>query len=150
MRLFILFLTCATVASAAPAARMEEAQPRRGQALARITWFDQTGAKHSLGELAGYPLILLPMYSQCRASCPANIRSLIRALSEAKVDAKDYRVLLFSIDPGETSNSLAQMRRIEAVPLGWLSGRANAAGVDALTNSIGFEFGRNGDQFMHP
>lgn len=132
------------------AAKMEQVEPQRGRAIANVSWFDEAGRERQLADFAGYPVILLPIYSRCPATCPINIAALKRALSEAKADPKEYRVLLFSIDETETPNSLGNLRQRENVPISWSIARADAESIDKLTESIGFQFGRSANEFMHP
>lgn len=146
-----LFLLCLwMIVAAAQAAKMEPAEPQRGRAVARITWFDEHDQPHQLAQFAGFPVILLPFYTHCSATCPLNIAALKRAISQSQADPKEYRVLLFSFDENENAASLAALRRDENLPLSWAVGRADAENIEALTNSIGFQFGRAGSEFTHP
>ena len=58
-------------------------------------------------------------------------------------------MLLFSFDSTDTPG-LAEFRQRESVPLGWLIGTADQSSIDALLESIGFQVGKAGTEFMHP
>jgi hypothetical protein len=60
--------------------------PQRGRAIAAINWTDETGRTRPLSEFAGYPLILLPIYTRCRSSCVQNVNRLKEALAEGRPD----------------------------------------------------------------
>ena len=47
------------------AGEVEEVGPERGRAAAQISWADESGRVRNLSEFAGYPVVLLPMYTRC-------------------------------------------------------------------------------------
>jgi hypothetical protein len=59
-------------------------------------------------------------------------------------------VLLFSFDPTDTPEKLRTYRAREKIPLGWFVGTASKQNIDALLESIGFQYGRTGSEFTHP
>jgi protein SCO1/2 len=124
--------------------------PERGRAVAPISWTDDSGRVRSLSQFAGFPLILLPIYSRCPGPCLSNIEQLKKTLDLSKVAPSQFRVLLFSFDEGETPSSLTEYRRREAIPLWWSIGRASQPDIDALMQSVGFQYGKADTQFMHP
>lgn len=80
------------------------------------------------------PVILLPVYTRCSASCPILTRKLEAALAKAK-SAEPYRVIVVSFDPLETSESLRLYRSREHVPVEWKLVRAQE---DDIRNLFGF------------
>jgi cytochrome oxidase Cu insertion factor (SCO1/SenC/PrrC family) len=132
------------------AGEVEEVGPQRGRAAARVTWVDESGRVRSLSELAGYPVVLLPMYTRCPSACLQTVAQLKKALVDSAADPTQFRVLLFSIDPKDTSATLAAYRQREAIPLGWLLGAADQSNIDALLESVGFQSAKAGTEFMHP
>jgi cytochrome oxidase Cu insertion factor (SCO1/SenC/PrrC family) len=132
------------------AGALQQVEPERGHPVAPIRWMDDSGRGRQLSELAGYPVVLLPIYTRCRSACVENVAQLKKALADAKTDPREFRVLLFSFDDTDTSTALTSYRQREAVPLGWLIGRADQANIDALLQSVGFQYGRAGGEFMHP
>ncbi len=129
---------------------VENVAPQRAQPAALINWRDESGRVRNLSDLAGYPVVLLPMYTRCPSACLATVAQLKKTLADSTVDPARFRVLLFSFDPTETPASLASYRKREAVPLNWLIGSAEQSNIDALLESIGFQSARAGVEFMHP
>jgi protein SCO1/2 len=124
--------------------------PQRGQSVAQINFSDESGRTRNLAELAGYPVVLLPMYTRCPSACLLTVAQLKRALSNSNTDPTQFRVLLFSFDPNETPATLAPYREREAIPLSWIIGRSDQSDIDALLESIGFQSAKAGTEFMHP
>jgi hypothetical protein len=58
-------------------------------------------------------------------------------------------VLLFSFDSAETPSTFARYRTRENIPLGWSVGTASQTDIDALLESIGFQYGKAGTEFSH-
>ncbi len=132
------------------AGTVEEVAPQRGRAAAQINWTDESGRVRNLSEFAGYPVVLLPMYTRCPSACLLTVAQLKKTLGASTSDPTQFRVLLFSIDPTDTPASLAAYRRREAVPLSWFVGAADQSNIDALLESIGFQSAKAGTEFMHP
>jgi len=103
-----------------------------------------------MSELAGYPVVLLPMYTRCPSACLLTVAQLKKAMSNSAADPTQFRVLLFSFDPNETPASLAKYRQRESIPLNWLVGASDQSNIDALLESIGFQSATAGTEFMHP
>jgi protein SCO1/2 len=147
LQIFALFLA---IRPEAWTAVVQEVTPERGRTVAPITWTDDSGRTRSLSQLAGFPLILLPIYSRCPGPCLSNIEQLKKTLELSKISPSQFRVLLFSFDEGDTPSSLADYRRREAIPLWWSIGRASPSDIESLVQSIGFQYGKAGKEFMHP
>ena len=93
------------LAAATPisAGLVENVSPQAGKAVAPVSWIDETGGAHRMSEFTGYPVILLPVYTRCRTACVTNLAQLKSALTDAAADPTQFRVLLFSFDPTDTS-----------------------------------------------
>jgi protein SCO1/2 len=150
MRFVFTVILVAFVSTNSFAGVVEEVSPQRGRLVAQINWTDDTGHVRRLSELAGFPIILLPIYTRCRTACIANVDQLKRALADSSADPRQFRVLLFSFDSAETAATLATYRTHENIPLAWSVGKASRADVDALLESIGFQYGKAGTEFAHP
>jgi protein SCO1/2 len=118
--------------------------------VAQIDWTDDTNTKHHLSEFAGYPLIVVPIFTRCRTACVQNIAQLKNALANSSADPRQFRVLLFSFDATDTPAILAKYRERESIPLGWSTGSATQDNIDDLLDPIGFTVGRAGTGFTHP
>lgn len=131
------------------AGTLKDVSPQRGRPVSQINWSDETGRVRRLSEFAGFPMILLPIYTRCPGACIANVDHLKVALTECSVDPRQFRVLLFSFDASDTPAKLAAYRRRENIPLAWFVGTATQQNVDALLESAGFQYGRAGTEFAH-
>jgi len=127
-----------------------DSEPQAGRAVAAIDWIDETGATRNLSQFAGYPVILLPIYTRCRGACVQNVDRLKNALAASSADPRQFRVLLFSFDATDHPATLAKYRDHESIPLSWSIGSASQPNIDALLDSIGFQVGKAGSEFTHP
>lgn len=149
-RVVAIFSVICLALCAVCAGQVEEVAPQRGRAAAQISWADESGRVQNLSEFAGYPVVLLPMYTRCPSACLQTVAQLKKALVDSAADPTQFRVFLFSIDPTDTPATLVAYRRREAVPLSWVLGAADQSNVDALLESIGFQSAKAGTEFMHP
>jgi cytochrome oxidase Cu insertion factor (SCO1/SenC/PrrC family) len=149
MRFFLAAFYVAFVANAF-AGTVKDVSPQRGHSVAPINWTDDAGRARILSEFAGFPVILLPIYGRCPTTCIANVDQLKTALSVSSADPRQFRVLLFSFDASDTPEKLTAYRSREKIPLGWFVGTGTQENIDALLESIGFQYGRAGREFTHP
>jgi protein SCO1/2 len=150
MRFFFAAIFVAFVSTSFFAAIVQDVSPQRGRPVAQINWTDGAGQVRRLSEFAGFPVVLLPIYTRCRTACIANVDQLKKALVDSSADPRQFRVLLFSFDSAETSSTLARYRARENIPLAWSIGTASQTEIDALLESIGFQYGKAGIEFSHP
>jgi cytochrome oxidase Cu insertion factor (SCO1/SenC/PrrC family) len=137
-------------AGGAFAGAVQDVSPQRGHSVAPINWTDDAGRARALSEFAGFPVILLPIYTRCPTACIANVDQLKTALSGSSADPRQFRVLLFSFDASDTPQKLSAYRSRENIPLSWFVGSSSQQNIDALLDSIGFQYGRAGTEFAHP
>lgn len=150
MRFFLSLILIVFVSTNSFAAIVQDVSPQRGRPAAQINWIDDAGRVRRLSEFAGFPVVLLPIYTRCRTACIANVDQLKKALADSSADPRRFRVLLFSFDNTETPSRWARYRTRENIPLGWSVGSASQSDIDALLESIGFEYGKAGTEFAHP
>jgi cytochrome oxidase Cu insertion factor (SCO1/SenC/PrrC family) len=150
MRVFLPVIFVAFVSTNSFATFVEDVSPERGRSAAQINWIDDAGHIRRLSEFAGFPVVLLPIYTRCQTACIANVDQLKRALADSSADPRQFRVLLFSFDSGETPSTLVKYRTRENIPLAWSVGTASQTDIDALLGSMGFQYGKAGTEFSHP
>ena len=150
MKLFLRVIFVALISTTSFATSVQDVSPQRGRSLTPINWTDERGRVRHLSEFAGFPIILLPIYSRCPGACIANVDQLKTALAESSVDPRQFRVLLFSFDATDTPAKLASYRTREKIPLAWFVGTSSQQNIDSLLESIGFQYGRAGTEFAHP
>jgi cytochrome oxidase Cu insertion factor (SCO1/SenC/PrrC family) len=150
MKFFLPVIFAAFVSTNSFTATVQEVSPKRGRPVAQIKWTDDAGHVRRLSEFAGFPVVLLPIYTRCRTACIANVDQLKKALADSSADPRQFRVLLFSFDGTDTSSMLARYRTRENIPLGWFVGSSDQPNIDSLLESIGFQYGKAGTEFSHP
>lgn len=131
-------------------AAVVDVEPQRGRAVTAVDWLDETGQARSLSQFAGYPLVVVPIFTRCRTACVQNVAQLKKALAASSANPRQFRVLLFSFDATDSPAILAKYRDRESVPLNWSVGVASQSNIDAFLDSLGFQVGRAGSQFTHP
>src|SRR6266496_4332645 len=102
-RLFRVLVLAAIASADLFAGVVETVEPQRGRPIAPITWSDDTGRVRRLSEFAGFPVVLLPIYTRCRTACIDNVAQLRKALADSLADPRQFRVLLFSFDRTDTT-----------------------------------------------
>jgi cytochrome oxidase Cu insertion factor (SCO1/SenC/PrrC family) len=150
MRLSLPVVLVAFLSATSFAATVQDVSPQRGRSVASINWTDETGRVRRLSEFAGFPVVVLPIYTRCPGACIANVDRLKTALAASSADPRQFRVLLFSFDAADTPAKLTAYRSREKIPLGWFVGTSNQEKIDAFLESIGFQYGRAGKEFTHP
>lgn len=120
-----------------------------GSSVPVIRFWDDSGRSRLLSEFSGRPLLIVPMYTKCRASCSNLVSGVTQALAQSKVDPTSYIVLLFSFDSRDGSKDLREFRNKLKVPLAWKLGAAEASSSRALMDAIGFRYASAGGEFSH-
>lgn len=95
---------------------------------------DETGKATTLGSYFGKrPVVMALMYYKCVMLCPEVLKGLAAGLKQVTLaPGKDYDVVIFSIDPGDTAkDAMAEKERF----LGMLGNPAAAAATHVLTGS---------------
>jgi protein SCO1/2 len=115
------------------------------------------GAVMSLALPAGDdPVLLVPSYYRCRQLCGLVMHGLLDALKQS--GASRWRIVAFSIDPGETAAD-ARARRDADRAYAAFVGLPHAEidlltlappDIERATREIGFSFSRVGGEFAHP
>ena len=117
-----------------------------------VTVVDDTGQQAALSAVlqakGGGPVIVLPIYTRCAASCPVLTRKL--ETETAEINHGSFRVLLFSFDPGETTESLRVFRERERVPANWTVVRAEEAQIRRFVDFFHFSVMTQGGTLLHP
>ena len=149
VRVFLLLVLLLLLSLAAPAAVID-VEPQRGRAVAQLDWTDETNRTHNLSEFAGYPVIVLPIFTRCQTACIQSVARLKSALASSSADPRQFRVLLFSFDATDSPAVLAKYRERDAIPLSWSVGSSTQPNIDAFLDSLGFRVGKAGTQFTHP
>ena len=131
-------------------AQMKIEQKLGSQVPADARFNDDRGKSITFGSILGRrPIILLPMFFQCRGICGKETDNLLKTIArmEDKAVGRDYDVVLLSIHPEETSE-LAHNKKVSLLKV--MKGDTNDAGyhfltgemaeIRKVTNAVGFGF----------
>ncbi|HSO08984.1 MAG TPA: hypothetical protein VLR45_03270, partial [Desulfoprunum sp.] len=78
----------------------------------QLSFSDEDGRPVSLGQIVDKPVLLLPVYYYCAASCSRNLANLAVALGRMKsLPGRDFRVVAVSINDRERSEDARRARK---------------------------------------
>ncbi|MDR9365411.1 MAG: SCO family protein [Balneolaceae bacterium] len=105
------------------------------------------------------PVLLNPLYYECPILCGVVLDAVFKVVDELKwTPGKDYTIISFSIDPGETPAIAAESKREYLSDLdrpgaeeGWHFLTGTQESIDKLTEAIGFryKYDESNDQYYH-
>lgn len=110
---------------------------------------DHTGKEVTLGSyFQDKPVVLIPVYFECPMLCNLSMAGLVKSLKVLSFQAgKEYKVLMYSIDPKETPELAAEKRKAymkryhrPGTEDGWNFIVGNEESVRRLSESIGFRY----------
>ena len=124
----------------------------------QLQFLDEQGRQVKLADLVTMPTIIAPVYYHCPNVCNFLQGGLADALPGVKLTpGKDYRVLSISFDDQETPVEASKARAIyyqamnhQFPPDAWHFLTGDKATIKALTDSAGYRFMRQGNDFLHP
>lgn len=120
---------------------------------------DETGRTVNVKDMIDKPTIIAPVYLKCMHECPLLLTGLAQALG--KIDlvrpGKDFRVIALSFDDTDTPVIAREKKKDYLKAVGrpfpaeaWTFLTGDAANIRKFTDSIGFTFQRDGEDFSHP
>jgi protein SCO1 len=118
---------------------------------------DENGNTVTLRQLIDKPTILTLNYFRCAGICTPLLNGLQNAINKIELEpGKQFQIITISFDPTDTpdiarqkrTNYLAQMTR-PFPPAAWRFLTGEAQNVRMVTNSVGFRYVADGDQFIH-
>jgi cytochrome oxidase Cu insertion factor (SCO1/SenC/PrrC family) len=137
---------------AVPLGARVQSAVERGKAAPDIQVIDEAGNRGTIGSLVATmgagPVLILPVYTQCTISCPIQTQKLKQGLAE--LTGRPVRVIVFSFDPQETSESVAQFRKLHGLPLEWKVVRASEAPTSGFFEFFHYAVMTESGQFVHP
>lgn len=123
-----------------------------------LVFTDSSGTQVQLAELIDRPTLIVPVFYNCRTVCNVLLGGLSSTLPKMRLTpGKDYQVITFSFDPAETSAMAAHSKRtfitatrtdFPTEAWSFLTGEQEA--ILQLTNSAGYYFFKENDDFVHP
>ncbi|MGE5340524.1 MAG: SCO family protein [Candidatus Omnitrophota bacterium] len=123
-----------------------------------LVFTDSSGARVTLRDVIKKPTVISPVYYHCPDICTPILEAETDALSGMDlVPGVDYQALTVSFDEMETPANSQPMkadmiRRFGRPfpPESWHFLTGDRESIKTLTDSLGFYFKRQGDDFLHP
>ncbi len=148
-----------TVATSATSANISLDEKLGRVISADASFRDETGRRVNLKDLIDKPAIIAPVYLKCMHECPLLLTGLARALGKMDLvrPGKDFRVIALSFDDTDTSGLAREKKKDYIKAVGrpfpaeaWTFLTGDAVNIRKFTDSIGFTFQRDGEDFSHP
>ena len=124
---------------------------------ANLTFSNEQGQNVQLTSLITKPTILVPVYYDCPGICPQLLSGVSDAIEKMGLElGKDYQVITFSFNDNDTPESSIEKKknflRTHSRPRAafWQYLTGDSASIYGLTNTLGYNFTRSGNDFMHP
>jgi len=124
---------------------------------AGITFSNEKGEPVQLMSLIGKPTILVLVYYNCPGICPQLLSGVSDVIEKLGMElGKDYQVITVSFNEDDTPEASVEKKknylRDHSRPRAdhWLYLTGDSANIRALTNTVGYNFTRAGNDFMHP
>jgi protein SCO1/2 len=122
-----------------------------------IILVSETGDTVKTGDLFGMPTVLALVYYRCPGICTPLMDGLADVIKKSDLTInKDYRILTISFSPREGTelarrkkNNYVNLLGLEALKDGWTFYTTDSANIAQLTQSVGFRYKQNGNDFMH-
>jgi protein SCO1/2 len=120
-------------------------------------FYTEEGELVSLVSLIDKPTVIVPVYYTCPGICSPLLDGVADVITKMDMElGKDYQVITVSFSPEETPalardkkvNYVQQVKKeIDESAWMWLTG--DSTNIYMLTNSIGYHFIRQGNDFIH-
>lgn len=96
------------------------------------------------------PIFVIPLFTQCRGTCPLITQSLIASVGEIAGAEDRMNVLLFSFDKDDTREDLEAFRKLQNLPEWWVLATSDFQSIRQFLDPLRFRFMKSEDQFAHP
>lgn len=147
-----LLLAVAVLFAASPLGARVVPAVEHGRSAPDVQVIDEAGNRAALNSLLAAmgtgPVLILPVYTRCAISCPIQSQKLKQGLAE--LNQRPLRVILFSFDPQETSESLAQFRKVQTLPSDWKLVRAPETATVGYFEFFHYPILTGSGEFVHP
>lgn len=126
---------------------------------------DDLGQAVRLGDYfhPGQPVLLVPGYYRCTQLCGLLMQGLLQSLQASGLPRSDWRIVTFSIDPGDTAADAHRRRELHVAYASFLEGAhgqetplhldvltADAAQSARIAQAVGLRYERTGTDIAHP
>lgn len=123
-----------------------------------LKFINEYGEEVKLKDIIKKPTILTLVFYECKGICTPLLSELADNINELDLKlGKDYQILTVSFDPAETA-ALASGKKKNYIKLlndkpddkAWQFLVGDSVNIYSLTNTVGFYFFKEEDQFVHP
>jgi protein SCO1/2 len=125
-----------------------------GRAVSEFTFVDADGRTYRLSGFLGKPLLVSLIYTGCSDVCPTVVESLAAAktVADETFGEAGYNIITVGFDTrNDTPERMRSFARARGAGGGnWKFLAMDGAAVDALAESVGFEFAASAGGFAHP
>ncbi len=114
--------------------------------------FDEANRPHDFRELTvgNKPILLLPAFFKCHASCPVMARALRKATKDPQTAAL-FRIVVFSFDATDTPTQAALFRKTQNLPPDWLFVRTTQdVAARQFFDAFNYHYRDEHGTFLHP
>ncbi len=124
---------------------------------AHLTFNNEQGQPVQLKSLVTKPTILALVYYDCPGICPALLSGVSTVIEKMGLElGKDYQVITVSFNYDDTPEASVEKKKNYLGPHGklhaadWIYLTGDSANIYSLTHTLGYNFTRAGNDFMHP
>ena len=130
-----------------------------GQKIALdLDFVDSTGATVNLAQIIDRPTPIVPVFYNCRNVCNMMLGGLAAVLPDVKLEpGESYNVITVSFDPQETTAMAVHSKQTFLTAMqapypkdAWRFLTGSQDNILALTDSAGYFFKKEKDDFLHP
>ncbi len=124
-----------------------------------LVFTDEFGNRTKLKDCLGKPVIFAPVYLGCTHTCPLLLSGLAQTLGRLEFikPGRDFTVIALSFNEKDTP-AIARAKKLNYIksmerpfpPETWKFLTGDAANIKKFTDSIGYKFQRDGEDFSHP
>lgn len=124
-----------------------------------LSFRNASGERVELGQLVDRPTLMVPVFYNCRNVCNFLLGRMATILPQVKLNpGEDYNIVTFSFDPVETPEMAARSKKTfftamqapEFPRAAWHFLVGSQDTILRLTDSFGYYFKKEEDDFLHP
>jgi protein SCO1/2 len=124
-----------------------------------LSFQNASGEQVELGQLVDRPTLMVPVFYNCRNVCNILLGRMAAVLPQVKLTpGEDFNVITFSFDPLETPEMAARSKKTFFTAMqapdfprdAWTFLAGSQENILQLTDSVGYYFKKEEDDFLHP
>lgn len=157
--LIVFLLTLLPVSLNAEEGRVELVEKLGEKIPLDLSFRNSSGERVELDQLVDRPTLMVPVFYNCRNVCNILLGRMSAVLPQVKLNpGEDYNIVTFSFDPVETPEMAAQSKKTFFTAMqapdfpraAWHYLVGSQENILRLTDSAGYYFKKEEDDFLHP